>query len=945
MLPVAGLAADGAPSALVEVWAKHVRDLTEVQERAVRAGALDGVTNLLVVAPTSSGKTFVGEMAATASAFTRRRHAIFIVPFKALAEEHFLLFRERYGDLLSVVISTGDWSEYDADIRAGNFNLAVMTYEKLMGFLVHQPGLMTNCTTLVVDEVQSLSGDDRGARLEMLLTQVLVAAQPPQVIALSASLDELNELDRWLKARLVMSTERPVPLTQAVCDPSGGATLIGQDGQRSTRRLVPSQDDRESLLLALCEQLVGEGSQVLVFRATVKDTVDTARELRERFQAAGLPRHVAERLNELDDSDAVADLRLDLASGVAFHNGDLTHPERQLVEAAFRAGDARVLVSTTTLAMGVNLPSDVVIVADSRRRVRVHGGWGQAQTSIAEYRNAAGRAGRLGQGTAGLAVLLADTAVEHQQLVNAYLLGQVEPVRSQISQRPFADVVFSVLCAELADDEPGVVEFIAATLAYRTFYERAGGGLSAVQQGAALAVAQCVETGLIVREDGRLCPTQVGKVFAGAGVPLAASARLAGLLESAERVRPSWQDLLFEVAWGDETGDRPWPRLRRGRELDPRPALVPDGTGCAPGCRLAATLAKPMLTSAEARALLKTRCLIEWMRGAPLRGISRQFYGHGAAPPRVQALGKNASWLLEVLATAAEVRGLHAELAGQIHELAVEARYGLPAVLAPLARLHVPGISRDALLGLYRNDRGVELYDPEVILDTEAEAFDGLLTPLQVARLKQAILEEVEESLRRRRAGQVARAEQTELPVRLVENLYTATGGGLEQAVTDALVHVGLSARRLVRQPSGEEDIQLAHPSGTVVVSVTASQGDARPVKWSKAREVLGTGAGLNPINYVCVGRPSFESLAERKANEIARETGPRRLLLVPITLLAEAVVRCGEGRMSAEALGNLFAQARGVLSDNDLLRLDRNGADGDVRVGDVGGGDYGRRA
>ena len=514
MLPVAGLAADGAPSALVEVWAKHVRDLTDVQERAIRAGALDGVTNLLVVAPTSSGKTFVGEMAATASAFTRRRHAIFIVPFKALAEEHFLLFRERYGDLLSVVISTGDWSEYDADIRTGNFNLAVMTYEKLMGFLVHQPGLLTNCTALVVDEVQSLSAGDRGARLEMLLTQVLVGPQAPQVIALSASLDELDELDRWLKARLVMSTERPVPLSQAVCDPSGGATVIGPDGQPSTRHLAPSQADRESLLLALCGQLVGEGSQILVFRATVKDTVETARQLRERFPAHGLPRRVAERLNELDDSDAVADLRLDLASGVAFHNADLTHPERQLAEAAFRAGDARVLVSTTTLAMGVNLPSDVVIVADSRRPVPVRGGWGQEQLSVAEYRNAAGRAGRLGQGTAGLAVLLADTAVEHRQLVNAYLLGQVEPIRSQIPRRPFADVVFSVLSAELADDEPGAVEFIAATLAYRTFYERTGGGLAAVQQGVAFAVTQCVETGLIVREDGRLRPTQVGKVFA-----------------------------------------------------------------------------------------------------------------------------------------------------------------------------------------------------------------------------------------------------------------------------------------------------------------------------------------------------------------------------------------------------------------------------------------------
>jgi hypothetical protein len=326
-----------------------------------------------------------------------------------------------------------------------------------------------------------------------------------------------------------------------------------------------------------------------------------------------------------------------------------------------------------------------------------------------------------------------------------------------------------------------------------------------------------------------------------------------------------------------------------------------------------------MLTSVEARALLKSRCLMEWISGAPLRGISRQFSGHGAAPPRVQALGKNAAWLLETLASAAEVRGLNSDLAAEIRELADEARYGLPAVLAPLARLHVPGISRDALLGLYRNDRGVELYDPEVILDTAAEAFDGLLTPLQVARLKQAILDEVEESLRRRRAGQVARAEQTALPVRLIENLYTTTGGGLEQAVTDALIHVGLSATRLVRQPSGEEDIQLAHPNGTVVISVTASQGDARPVKWSKVREVLGTGAGLNPINYVCVGRPGFESLAERRADEIARETGARRLLLVPIAMLAEALVRCGEGRTTAEKLGNLLARARGVLRDGNL--------------------------
>jgi helicase len=738
-------------------------------------------------------------------------------------------------------------------------------------------------------------------------------------IALSASLDELNELDRWLGAHLVMSTERPVPLTQAVCDSSGIATRIGQDGQASDQRLVMSQVDRESLILALGEKFVGEGLQVLVFRATINDVVETARQLRERFDAPGLRQHIAEQLNELDDTDSVADLRIGLACGVAFHTADLTHPERQLVEEAFRAGDARVLVSTTTLAMGVNLPSDVVIVADSRRPVLIRGRWAQEQLRVAEYRNAAGRAGRLGQGTAGLAILLADAPVERPQLVNAYLLGRVEPVRSQIPQRPFADVVFSVLCAELADSEPGVVEFIASTFAYRTFYERAGGGLPAVQEGVAQAVAQCVETGLIVHEDGRLCPTQLGKVFASAGVSLTTSTRLGALLELVGKARPSRQDFVFEIAACSETGDRPWPRRRHGAELDPRPDLVPDGSGCAHGSRLAATLAKPTVTSAEAKALLKARCLIEWMSGSAQRTISRQFSGTGAAPARVQALGKNAAWLLDVLATASDVRGLAAELVGEIRELALEARYGLPAALAPLARLRVRGISREALLGLYRNDRGIQLYEPEAILDAEADAFHGLLTPLQVGRLKQAILDEFEETLRRRRAGHVARAERTQFPVRLINDLYEATGGGLEQAVTDALVHIGLSATRLVRQPSGEEDVQLAHASGTVVISVTASREEARPVRWSKVREVLGTGAGLNPSNYVCVGRPSFEALAERRANEIARETGTRRLLLIPIAVLAEALVRSSEGRMTGDQLSDLLAKGRGILQEQDL--------------------------
>lgn len=248
------------------------------------------------------------------------------------------------------------------------------------------------------------------------------------------------------------------------------------------------------------------------------------------------------------------------------------------------------------------------------------------------------------------------------------------------------------------------------------------------------------------------------------------------------------------------------------------------------------------------------------MSGKSQRAISAEFQGMGAAAARIRELGKNAAWLLDALAEAAQVRDAPSALSEEIHTLALEARYGLPAPLAPLARLRVPGISREQLLVLYQNAPGIELHAPETILDTEETAFEGLLTPLQVARLRQAILADIQDSVRRKRSGHVARAEQISLPRKLIENLYATKAGGLEQAVTDALNYSGLSAERVLRQPHGEEDIRVACADGTVVISVTASQDDARPIRWNKAKEILGAGVGLNPVNYVCVGRPSFES-------------------------------------------------------------------------------------
>lgn len=907
----------GVPAPLAKVWAGVASELTEVQERAVEAGALDGETNLLVVAPTSSGKTLVGEFAAATSAYRTRHHGLFLVPYRALADEHFANFRQRYGDLLSVVISTSDWTEFDDDIRSGNFGMGVMTYEKLIGLLVDHPQLLDRCSTLVVDEVQMLGDRSRGASLEMLLTQVLLHESPPQLIALSASLDSLNKLDAWLRATLVMTNERPVPLSEGVLAPFSGRLLTTDD---ESERVVDAAIDVDAAIAELVQVYTDEGKQVLVFRSSVEKTRKSADRIKRYLPATGVPSATAELLDALEPSDAVEALRRTLASGIGFHNADLTAPERRAVEQAFRSGEARVLVSTTTLAMGVNLPTDVVVVGDYKRWYPVRGDWAFEEISVAEYKNAAGRAGRLGQRSAGLAILVADRDVEQRQLLDFYCRGEVEAVESKIARQRFDDVVFNVIASGLADDVDGLVEFIAATFAYLTFYDVTGGGRAAVEEGVARALDTCRESGLIRDEAGTLGPTPSALVFARHGVPLAAATRLVALAERLVEGEVAKGELLFQVAVCDGLFDgRPyveWDKTQR-KPIDPRTRMNVLASDFDSTSELRRQLEKQHLDEVETRVLARTACLLEWAEGTAEADLSRRF--KGCPPSRLRGMGKNAAWLLDALKQVAALRGARSDEVQAVHAVALECRYGVPVELAPLARLNTPGVGRASLLRLHAGDEGRRLFEPDVLLDADAAEFEGLLTAAEITALRAAIVSERGETLRRRRSGHVSRAEQAALDAALIEDLYTADGRALEQAVTDALNAVGVTTTRNVRQSHGEEDLRITHPQGTVVISVTASKDEGKRVAWSKAREVLGTGAGLNPVNYVCVARPGFHSLAERQAAEIAREEGRRRLLLMPIDVLAEAIVRVQEGRLEATVLTDLLAQESGLLTLGDL--------------------------
>ena len=185
-MTIASLVSQGIPQILIDAWSNDgIKSLTECQTQVFAHQPLWEGRNILVVAPTSSGKTFVGEALAAKSALALRR-AIFLVPFKAMAEEKYAEFTERYGSLgISVVISDGDNTRFDRDIRRGDFGIAVIVYEKMAQLLIQSPGILVDCSLIVVDEIQIIADPNRGPSLEVLLTHIRRLNNQPQIVGLS----------------------------------------------------------------------------------------------------------------------------------------------------------------------------------------------------------------------------------------------------------------------------------------------------------------------------------------------------------------------------------------------------------------------------------------------------------------------------------------------------------------------------------------------------------------------------------------------------------------------------------------------------------------------------------------------------------------------------------------------------------------------------------------
>lgn len=426
-------------------------------ERAEKAGVLDGAS-ALVVAPTATGKSFLGRQVLCRAASKRGTVNAYLVPYRALAAEIFDTVRSDVGadSTLRVRLATGDATD---PVRPEETDILVATYERFAALLEREAFPLGS---VVADEFHLLDDATRGPVVEGLVARMMAAGRARSFLGLSAVIDEPAALAEWL----------------------GVALIEGDAGDRAVRldRRCEVVPDRDETLTRRVTDRVGAGDQVLVFCSSRSAAEKVAQEIAARLgedagdacSASGL----RDRMRADLETEAGLDKLIDaVGRGVGYHHAGLSRNTRQVVEGGFRDGALRVVVATPTLAAGVNLPAELVVVRDIFRYTTLRGRSRYVVVSSGEILNMLGRAGRPNISESGLGLVFIEKKYDGRPDVlavqDAIRRGKGAPVRSRLLDS-FDALLRFVLAAVIEHGEASRSQVIAGFRRTLWYHEHAG---------------------------------------------------------------------------------------------------------------------------------------------------------------------------------------------------------------------------------------------------------------------------------------------------------------------------------------------------------------------------------------------------------------------------------------------------------------------------------------
>lgn len=377
-----------------------------VQSAYLDVLARDANVNVVVESRTSSGKTAIAEMAIARHALAQGKAAIYLAPLKSLTQEKFDDWTDRGHSFgrHRCIPATGDHAVGDQRERLMDDALAsdiILMTTEMFDSISRRPERRTEffarCGVLIVDEAHLLTMPDRGAALEVALMRFTGVNPGAKVLFLSATMSNSHDLAGWLavlngkKSVLIKSDWRPCRLNLHVSAvPDGGWTEKKVKMTTSVLDILDRHPDDKFLVFV----------------------------------------HSKKYGKELCDSLKLRGYR------TQFHNADLSKEDRRAFVEQFRqpkkSGGLDVLVATSTLAWGANLPARRVIIAGTQR--------GPEDVSILDILQMIGRAGRVGIDPMGDAYILVHRSL-YADLKER--LKDIPPIESRL--RDVRELVFHII--------------------------------------------------------------------------------------------------------------------------------------------------------------------------------------------------------------------------------------------------------------------------------------------------------------------------------------------------------------------------------------------------------------------------------------------------------------------------------------------------------------------
>lgn len=886
------------------------KELTEIQEKAVKKGLFEG-KNQVISAPTNTGKTFISELATlNASKQRESRRTFYLVPLKALAEEKFEEFREKYSKWgLKIAITTSERTEYDVNLL-GN-DLIIATYEKLNALLIRYPNIINGIGVVVIDELQNIGDMERGVNLEVLLTRLVhYSGKKPQLIGLSATIPNASQLSKWLNAELIETSKREVELKE-------GILYTGEEKLKFKEHVLNKGDFlyrefnsgkirvERNLNLNTIEAFAKlcETEQLIIFEDTRRNAEILASGLSVHLPPAkNINKWIEEMDTRIESTPSSRDLKKCMINGVAFHHAGLLLEERKTIEQAFEDGDIRAICSTSTLGAGVNTPAKTVIVRSYKL-------WDNRSIPTRDYKNMAGRAGRMKHhDDFGRSLIFANSEKDCEIIWNSYIDAQPEEVKSQINKQD--NIELSILGLVASDTYKNITEilnFIENTFFGYTYRSSEPKLIEAFQESIKKQILRLCKDGFLRCKNGEIKITELGKRCAEELLSPKSIKLICQSLKKIEKEisRYKTKNLLEPIihlacCTFDASGSLLFSPIR---------AQEKKKTWIYWKVNKKNYLAHPDETELILSSVKTTQMLLRWIDGIPyseLRGFAPQGI--------VKRTAGTISWVIRGIARVAEkpLFNFDENFIDFLNVLSKRVKFGVKENAIEIMKLEIPTIHRHRAMELAQAGYSTlnSLIEANINELKEVPSIGSVLA----SRIKEHVEYFIRDRSKRKYQSQIRHAKELGRDTEIIEKLYKETGDNFSKVCSDIFCGMELSCKFIGDLNPHDPDCLIELDEGRIVIECKREKGK-NLVSAKEAEEIRGKGAKYRPIAEITVGYPDF---SDNAINNVKNT----HITLITHTVLAEILIKFWEGKITKDKIIEILKSGKYINEDyvNNLL-------------------------